>query len=71
MNSKTAKHKNTQKLSITLIKSRAGRLPKHKATLVGLGLKRIGQTVMLEDTPCIRGMINQVSYLLAVEQSKS
>ena len=63
--------KNKPKLSITLIKSGAGRLPKHKATLVGLGLRRIGQTVTLEDTPSIRGMINQISYLLAVEQLKS
>ncbi len=63
--------KNKPKLSITLVKSRAGRLPKHKATLVGLGLRRIGQTVTLEDTPCIRGMINQISYLLVVEQIKS
>ena len=58
-----------RKLAITLIKSRFGRLPKHKATLQGLGLRRVGQTVLLEDSPCVRGMINQVSYLLAVEQA--
>lgn len=58
-----------KKLSITLVKSRFGRLPDHKATLHGLGLKRINQTVILEDTPCIRGMINKVSYLLTVEQA--
>ena len=52
---------------ITLLRSASGRLPRHRATLQGLGLRRIGQTVVLEDTPCIRGMINQVSYLLKVE----
>jgi large subunit ribosomal protein L30 len=55
------------KLSITLVKSGYGRLPKHKATLVGLGLRNTNQTVELEDTPCVRGMINRVSYLLKVE----
>jgi large subunit ribosomal protein L30 len=55
-------------LAVTLVKSRFGRLPKHRATLVGLGLKKISQTVRLEDTPCVRGMLNQVSYLLKVEQ---
>lgn len=58
---------NKRGLSITLIKSRFGRLPKHKATLLGLGLSRINQTVVLEDTPNVRGMINRVSYLLKVE----
>jgi len=56
-------------LKITLIRSRFGRLPAHRATLVGLGLRRIGQTVVREDTPCIRGMVNKVSYLLRVEDS--
>jgi large subunit ribosomal protein L30 len=55
-------------LAVTLIKSRYGRLPKHRATLLGLGLRKIRQTVRLEDTPCVRGMIHQVSYLLKVEQ---
>lgn len=55
------------KVSVTLIKSRFGRLPKHAATLKGLGLSRINQTVQLEDTACVRGMINQVIYLLKVE----
>jgi large subunit ribosomal protein L30 len=57
----------TGKVTITLIKSISGRLPKHRKTLVGLGLRRINQKVQLEDTPCVRGMINQVSYLLKVE----
>lgn len=54
-------------LKITLVKSRFGRLPSHAATLKGLSLKRINQTVTLEDTPCVRGMINKISYLLKWE----
>jgi large subunit ribosomal protein L30 len=54
------------KISITLTKSIYGRIPKHRATLTGLGLKKIGQTVELEDTPMVRGMINKISYLLKV-----
>jgi large subunit ribosomal protein L30 len=55
-------------LKVTLVRSRYGRLPAHRATLVGLGLRRINQTVALEDTPAIRGMIRKVSYLLRVEE---
>ena len=55
-------------LSVTLIKSFYGRLPVHRATVNGLGLKRINQTVELQDTPEVRGMINKVSYLLKVER---
>ena len=54
-------------VSVTLVKSFYGRLPKHRATITGLGLKRINHTVVLEDTPEVRGMINKVSYLLKVE----
>jgi large subunit ribosomal protein L30 len=54
-------------VSVTLVKSFYGRLPKHRATVNGLGLKRINHTVILEDTPEVRGMINKVSYLLKVE----
>ena len=55
-------------LSVTLIKSFYGRLPAHRATVNGLGLKRINHTVELQDTPEVRGMINKVSYLLKVER---
>ena len=54
-------------VSVTLVKSFHGRLPKHRATVTGLGLKRINHTVVLDDTPEVRGMINKVSYLLKVE----
>jgi len=49
-------------IKITQVRSSIGRLPKHKATLIGLGLRRIGHTVEREDTPAVRGMINLVSY---------
>jgi large subunit ribosomal protein L30 len=54
-------------VKVTQVRSSIGRLPKHKATLRGLGLRRINHTVELEDTPCVRGMINQVSYMVKVE----
>ena len=62
---KVASNKST--VRVTLVKSFYGRLPKHRATVTGLGLKRINHTVVLEDTPSVRGMINKVSYLLIVE----
>lgn len=55
-------------IKITQFRSTIGRLPKHKATLTGLGLRRIGHTVEREDTPAIRGMINLVSYMVKVEE---
>jgi len=53
-------------IKVTQVRSVHGRLPKHKACLKGLGLRRLHQTVELEDTPAIRGMINKVAYLLKV-----
>lgn len=55
-------------IKITQTRSAIGRLPKHKATLRGLGLRRIGHTVAREDTPAIRGMVNKVSYMVKVEE---
>lgn len=62
---KAEQKKNT--VSVTLVKSFYGRLPSHRATVTGLGLKRINHTVKLVDTPEVRGMINKVAYLLKVE----
>jgi large subunit ribosomal protein L30 len=67
---KKAHNTNAKTLKITLIKSGSGRLPVHRATLLGLGLRRQRQTVVLENTACTRGMINQVSYLVSVEPSE-
>jgi large subunit ribosomal protein L30 len=58
-----------KKLKVTLIKSQNGRLRSHQASVSGLGLRRIRQTVELEDTPEIRGMIGRVHYLLNVEEA--
>ncbi|WP_404399782.1 50S ribosomal protein L30 [Idiomarina seosinensis] len=54
-------------VKVTQTRSAIGRLPKHRATLRGLGLRRIGHTVELEDTAAVRGMVNQVHYMIKVE----
>jgi large subunit ribosomal protein L30 len=54
-------------VKVTLIKSVIGRLESHRATVKGLGLRRMHHTVELQDTPAIRGMINKINYLLKVE----
>ncbi|MEP1471851.1 MAG: 50S ribosomal protein L30 [Halieaceae bacterium] len=54
-------------VKVTQIKSVNGRLKKHQACVAGLGLRRIGHTVEVEDTPSTRGMINKVNYLVRVE----
>ena len=57
----------SKKIRVTQTKSSSGRLRSHKATIIGLGLRRIRHTVELDDTPEIRGMINKVSYMVRVE----
>ena len=59
--------KTKETVKVTLIRSPIGSMPKHKLCLQGLGLRRMHQTVEVEDTPAIRGMINKISYMLAVE----
>ena len=54
-------------LKVTLVRSPNGTRGSHRATVLGLGLKKIRQTRELEDTPAVRGMINMVSYLVRVE----
>ena len=56
-------------IKITLVKSMHGRLPKHRACITGLGIRRIHQTVSVKDTPENRGMINKISYLLKIEEA--
>jgi large subunit ribosomal protein L30 len=53
-------------LKVTLVKGTNSCRKDHRATVRGLGLKRIRQTVELEDTPAVRGMVNKVSYLVSV-----
>lgn len=54
-------------IRVTLLKSPAGRLKSHRACVAGLGLRRIGHSVLVEDSAAVRGMINRVSYLVQVE----
>ncbi len=58
------------KLKITLIRSAIRRKHDQKKTIVALGLHRLNQSVVHEDRPQIRGMINKVSHLLKVEELK-
>lgn len=56
-----------KKIKVTLVKSVIGTKQDHRATVKGLGLRRINHTVELQDTPAVRGMIHKVSYLLKCE----
>ncbi len=56
------------KIKVKLMRSPAGRLKSHKACVAGLGLRRMHQTVEVEDTPCTRGMINKVYYMVQVQE---
>jgi large subunit ribosomal protein L30 len=58
-----------KKIKVTLVRSIYGRLAAHKACVAGLGLRRMHHTVEVEDTPCTRGLINKVSYMLKVEEN--
>lgn len=54
-------------IKVTQTKSSSGRLKSHRECVRGLGLKRIGHTVEVEDTPSVRGMINTIYYMVRVE----
>ncbi len=58
-----------KELKVTLVKSKYGRLKAHKACVAGLGLRKMHQTVTVQDTPENRGMINRISYMLSVEEA--
>lgn len=53
-------------VKVTLVRSPVGTRESHRATVRGLGLRKIRQSRVLEDTPAVRGMINKVSYLVKV-----
>ena len=53
-------------LKVKLVRSPIGTKESHRATVRGLGLRRLGSESVLEDTPAVRGMINQISYLVLV-----
>lgn len=60
--------KKSKQIKVTLIRSIIAAIPNHKACVKGLGLRKINHTVTLEDTPCVRGMINKVTHLVSVEE---
>ncbi len=62
--------KKINKVRVKLVKSRFGRIKKHAASLSGLGLKKINQEIVIDATPENMGMVNQVKYLLEVEDVK-
>ncbi|MTI80754.1 MAG: 50S ribosomal protein L30 [Firmicutes bacterium] len=57
------------KLKITLVKSPIGRPEKQRTTVKTLGLKKVNGTVVQDDTPQIRGMIDKVSHMVKVEEA--
>ncbi|KAF0162944.1 MAG: large subunit ribosomal protein L30 [Rhodocyclaceae bacterium] len=54
-------------IKVTLVKSVIGTKQDHRATVRGLGLRKLNSSAMLEDTPAVRGMINKVAYLVKCE----
>lgn len=58
-----------KRISVTLVRSKNGRLASHMACVAGLGLRRMHQTVQVIDTPENRGMINKVQYMLNIEEA--
>lgn len=58
----------SKNIKITLIKSVIGRLPKHKDVVKQLGLGKLNSSVVHQDTPQIRGLVNVVNYLVSVEE---
>ncbi len=57
------------KIKVTLVKSPIGAIPKHKATVTALGLKKVNKTVELPDNEAVRGMIDQIKHLVKVEEA--
>ncbi len=56
------------KIKVTLVKSTIGAIPKHRATVEALGLRKLHKTVEMPDNAAVRGMIDQVKHLVKVEE---
>ncbi|MEI7786151.1 MAG: 50S ribosomal protein L30 [Betaproteobacteria bacterium] len=56
----------TTKLKVQLVRSPIGTQQSHRATVRGLGLRRVNSVSELEDTPAVRGMINKIAYLVKI-----
>lgn len=59
-----------KKLKVTLVKSAIGYSERHKATVKALGFRKLNQTVVLPDTPSVRGMLYKVNHLVKIEEEK-
>ncbi len=59
----------TKTLKVTLKRSLIGEKPKTRATVEGLGLRKINQTVVKPDSPSLRGMLHKVKHLVEVEEN--
>jgi large subunit ribosomal protein L30 len=59
-----------KKLKITLVKGFSGRKPQHRATVLALGIRKVNHSVVHNDTPQIRGMIDAVKFMVKVEEVK-
>ena len=57
-----------EKLKITLVKSPIGAVPKHKKTVVAMGLTKMHKTVEMPDNASVRGMVKQIQHLVKVEE---
>jgi large subunit ribosomal protein L30 len=57
-----------KQIKVTLVRSPIGIVAKHRGCLSGLGLKKVNHSVVLEDTPSVRGMANKINYLVRVEE---
>ena len=64
-----AKKKSEPQIKVTLVKSPIGYNQKQKATVKALGLRKINSSVIIRDTPMMRGMVNRVSHLVQVEEA--
>jgi large subunit ribosomal protein L30 len=58
-----------ERIKITLVKSMIGRPTKHRKVIAGMGLRKLNQTVELDNTPANRGMAQKVSHLVRVEET--
>ncbi len=59
---------NKKTIKVTQVRSAIGRPASQKATLIGLGLNKMNKTVVLEDTPSVRGMVKKVEHLVRIEE---
>ncbi|NNJ65828.1 MAG: 50S ribosomal protein L30 [Xanthomonadales bacterium] len=61
--------KKQKQMKVTLVRSPIGYQPRHRECARGLGLTRMHKTVVVEDTPSTRGMVNKIDYMVRVEEA--